>query len=79
MKRFTPIRILVAFAALALLTTTGCGNPCTEFTEASCSRAGETSPTCTALRERSDKVSSADKRDCTLALKAFGDLAPTQR
>ena len=59
----TTVFVLLAFAALS-----GCGGPCDELADIGCENAGEESPSCLRLRERSEKVSRADRRACSVAL-----------
>jgi hypothetical protein len=59
---------LLALLLWALVACAGCAGPCDELAEVGCAHAGETSEACAALRERAERVSTDDKRACSVAL-----------
>lgn len=69
MRRFTGL-----LAALALVTITGCGNPCEDLAEITCKTAGEGTEECKNIREKAGKASSEDKRACESALELVKSL-----
>jgi hypothetical protein len=59
---------LIALVSWALLACAGCAGPCDELADVGCAHAGEASEACVRLRERTARVSTDDKRACSVAL-----------
>lgn len=69
------MRLLNGFiAALSLVVLSGCGNPCEELADLSCTTSGEDSAECKTIREKAGKASSEDKRACDSALELVKSL-----
>ena len=65
--------LLTALLSVGLLSV-GCAGPCDELVEVGCENAGPESPACKRLRDRAERVSTDDKRACSVALALVENL-----